>query len=190
MLRTVLLLVYCVFVSIGVAAFLATSTPTPTTPLIPNVEEVGAAPDARVNWAEVWRGGRVRASGWDWFRSHHPLYLIDAESHPTSVEKWATRAEDPFPWVEVLLEQPRDIDEIVLYHAGWRESPAYTNDRYVIRCFRGDEMVDELGVTDNTESVARYSLTCPDTDRIWVWFDCTGPVDVVRLYEIEAWGTP
>ena len=190
MLRNVLLSVYGIVVIIGVVAFLATPMPTPATEPFPGISSEEVAPDTRVNWAEAWRGGQVRASGWDHFRSHHPLYLIDGESHPTTTEKWATRAEDPFPWAEVVFPTTRNIDEIVLRLAGWRESPDFTNDRFIIRCLRGDELVNEIGVLDNTEPIARYTLSCPDTDRVWVWFDCTGPVDVGRLYEIEAWGTP
>jgi hypothetical protein len=176
---------YLLILGIGIAAFLSTDTVTPFTPAVAaNSELLGD----RVNWASLQSGARVRASGWEHFRSHHPLYLIDEEPDPSHEEKWASPTEQRFPWFEVVLDGERDIDVVTLRHGGWREGAEYTNDRYIIRCYRGDTLVSEVGILDNTAPVAEHDLACPAVDRIHVSFDCSGRVDVARIYEIEAWG--
>lgn len=182
-------LLYLALFVVGCIAFLIKTTPAVLTPAIPS--GVPTVQEERVNWASVNHGGRVRASIWDPFRNHHPLYLIDQQSSPTETEKWASLSREPTPWVEVALPEVHDIEEIVLYHAGWREDSRLTNDRYLIRCYRGSLLVADLGVVDNREPIARHPLSCPGVDRIWVAFDCAGrSLDVARIYEIEAWGAP
>lgn len=181
---------YLAAFAVGLIAFLVVPTPIPWTPALSS-SATSLDDGGRVNWAALDSGGRVRASGYDHFRSHHPLYLIDGEANPTGIEKWASLSEEPTPWLEISLEEPRDLDEVVIYHAGWKEQAAFTNDRYTIRCFAGEDMVFEVGVLGNGEAIARHPVDCAGTDRIWVAFDCSsGLPDVARIYEIQAWGVP
>jgi hypothetical protein len=181
-------LLYGALTVVGVAAFVLHPTPDPWTPAVADAQPPPRDASGRTNWAALAAGARVRANEWDYFHSHHPLFLIDGEPEPSLSEKWASLPKDPYPWLEIALDGPHDIDEVVVRHAGWRESAAYTNDRYAVRCYRGDALVAEAGVIDNQEAVARHPLECPQTDRIRLDFDCTGRVDVARIYEVEAWG--
>ncbi len=189
-LRRLLIASYVILFAVGCAAFILSDIPTPETPRFDSSMRSRAG--ARVNWASIRSGGRVRASGWDRFRNHHPLYLIDGEPYPGLVEKWATLREQRVAWIEILPDKPRSLSEITLFHAGWKENKGYTSRRYTIRCYRKDEMVAELRVTGNEEPIAHHPMECPDTDRVLIEFDrrASEADAVIRLFEVQAWGSP
>jgi hypothetical protein len=186
--RRGLIACYLGAVAAGVVAFARSTPPTPATDAY--LSPAGPARDAdlRVNWASMHGGARARASIWDHFRGHHPLFAIDGEAQPAEIEKWASLATTPSPWIEILLPGLHDVEEVVIRHAGWRERAAYTNRRYTVRCFRGEQSVAEVAVADNTAAVARHPIDCRSTDRVVVAFDCTIGEPVARIYEVEAWG--
>jgi hypothetical protein len=115
------------------------------------------------------------------------MYVIDGDEDPGLVEKWVSR-QQRFPWIEVVLSTPRDIDELVIRHAGWREDAALTHDRYTIRCYQGDALRAELGVVGNDARTASHAMPCTMVDRVRIQFDCAGWMHNARIYEVELWG--
>lgn len=180
---------YAVVLTVGLAAWAFTPTPTPWTPAFEGVLSAEPEPGGRVNWAAYVLGTRVRVSDWDRFRSHHPLFLIDGQRRPTQREKWATLPGEPSAWLELDFGRPRLIDTVVLRHAAWREPELRTHERYRITCYRGDSAVARIEVTDNRDAVARNAIACPGTNRLRIEFDTRElRNERVRLYEVEAWG--
>lgn len=57
-------------------------------------------------------GVSVRASSYDTQVGHHPLFVIDGEPHPTSLERWVPDADDPAPWIELVLDRPVDVTAV------------------------------------------------------------------------------
>lgn len=180
--------IYLLVIAAGIVAFSLSSRSLPVTDTSWPASEPPRDAEERLNWASLYAGARVRASSWDNFHSHHPLFLIDGEASPTELEKWASLPATPFPWLEILFSGRHEISELVIRHAGWRETTAYTNDRYTLRCYSGKVLLAEFEVKNNTAPVARHTIACSGADRLRVTFDCTGPVNVARIYEVEAWG--
>jgi hypothetical protein len=150
---------------------------------------VGEAPAGVHNLASFRRGSSVRASSV--FRApenlHHPAFLIDEVAAPSLIEKWTTLASDRAPWVEIRWPEPRQLVRVVLRHAGWREGAQDTAHRYRLSCLTDGAPV-EVVVKDNDEAVATHALPCAAARGVRLDIEPNGPGQLVRLYEIEAWG--
>jgi len=184
---------YLVVFAVGFVAFLR-ERPVPATPWL---DVPPPAPGVRVNLASYLNGASVAVSGFDPFRSHNPMYLIDGNPKPTNVEKWATVRSDRYPFAEVRLAARSDVDEVDLELGGAYEDAGFTMHDYVLRCLRdepgGEEVVSELPVSGNTEARPKHRLRCPATDRVRIDFEVEARKsarEVVRMYEFQVWGTP
>lgn len=154
-----------------------------------------AAPSAgRVNLAHHARGPIVRVSSSDSNRRHHPGYLVDGHAFARETEKWASTYGDEKPWLEVELDGPHDLDEVVLELPSSHREPANLDlRRYRIDCFRGpaaSSAVASLEVLANIDGRPRHPIACPQTSRVRVTFalEPNTPLDVARVYEVEVWG--
>lgn len=156
---------------------------------VPRIEQ---PPQGRHNLAQVSLGPTVRASSFyaDWSAHHHPLFLIDGRAQPQALEKWASSPRDRRPWVEILWREDRELDTVVVRHAGSVEDAGLTVRRYQITCLDAGgrrRLASALRVDDNSQTVATHPLHCAHSRglRVDVWTEAN---DVARLYEIEAWG--
>ena len=188
-----LVAVYLAVFAVGFVAFLH-ERPVPATPWL---DVPPPAPGVRVNLASYLNGGSVAVSGFDQFRSHNPMFLIDGDPKPANVAKWATLRSDRHPFAEIRLAARADVDEVDLELGGAYEDAGFTMHDYVLRCLRdepgGEEVVSELPVSGNKEARPKYRLRCPATDGVRIDFEVRGPrnnPDVVRMYEFQVWGTP
>lgn len=134
-------------------------------------------------------GPTVRASSYfrDWAAQHHPAFLVDGRARPEPIEKWASGPRDRHPWVEIEWREPHDLARVVLTHAGRFEPAAYTVRRYGVTCLRPGGG-PSIAVRDNVQPVATHELDCPGARGVRLDFQPNDERDVVRLYEIEAWG--
>ena len=139
---------------------------------------------ARRNLAHFTEGPTVRASSVLWAARHHPGYLVDGWQHPVLLAKWVSAPGDAAPWAEVQFDRAREVDEVALELASAHERLP-PEPRYRIECFAGATLVASLPVEANSAARPRHALRCPATDRVRVTF---APADMVRLYELEAWG--
>jgi len=135
-------------------------------------------------------GPTVRASSYfrDVLAHHHPLFAFDERSGPSELEKWASSASDPAPWLEVSWREPHDLERVVVRHAGWVEDAMYTVHRYSIRCLGGPDAGREVSVDGNDKPVAEHALACAGSRGIHLDLTSNGAGDPVRIYEVEAWG--
>lgn len=149
-----------------------------------------AAAGELVDLASPAAGATLRVSSYDLFRSHHPLYAVDGEEHPLEVEKWATLTDDRQPFLEVHFAGPAQLERVALDLAGVREPVEYSMSDFTVTCLRDGEPVGERAVHDNHEVRVELELDCQATDTVRVDFTVfdEGPLQVVRLYELEAWG--
>jgi hypothetical protein len=134
-------------------------------------------------------GPTVRASSFfgDWTSHHHPLFLVDGRGMSDLVEKWVSAERDRKPWVEIRWGEPHDLERVVIRHAGWLEPPELTAHRYTIRCLGAAGQGARLDIADNQEAIATHALSCAKTRGIRIEFQRQGS-DLVRVYEVEAWG--
>jgi len=135
-------------------------------------------------------GPTVRASSFygDWLSHHHPLFVVDGREHPDLVEKWACGEHDLHPFIEITWRELHDIERVVIRHAGWIESAALTARRYTIRTLTATGYGPSQDVDSNQEAVASYDLTCRGSRGIRIEFKRNKGDDIVRVYEVEAWG--
>jgi hypothetical protein len=149
-----------------------------------------APPAHSHNMSALEYGPTVRASSYyaDWGGHHHPLFLVDGKPRPAMVEKWASGAGDPHPWVEVLWREPHDLERVVLHHAGVVESSALTVRRYTVACLTAQGRGPSVDVEDNQDSVATHALVCSRVRGVRVTFEPNDKNDIVRVYELETWG--
>jgi hypothetical protein len=148
-----------------------------------------AEPTHEHNLARWDLGPTVRASSYfaDWSAHHHPLFLVDGFASPDLVEKWASGERDARPWVEILWREPHDLERVVIRHAGWLEDPASTARRYTLRCLGAFGRGPSLDIDGNQEAVATHVLRCAEARGIRIDFQRNGD-DIVRVFEVEAWG--
>lgn len=132
-------------------------------------------------------GPLVLASSYDPAAHHHPAFLVDRRARPTQLEKWASAPGDRRPWVEIHWIGPHDLSEVVVVHGAAFEGAVAPIRRYLITCLREGSPAAALAVEGNTQAVARHALAC--SAATGVRLDLLPPgADVVRLYEVEAWG--
>ena len=139
------------------------------------------------NLASLYAGGRVRASGYDGFRHHHPLFAIDEEEHPTPEEKWASLAGDSS--LEVLLAGRAQVRWVTLTLAGAFETPLYTSRDFDVVCLQNGREVARVRQRGNQVARPKILVDCPPVDSVRVEFPArAAPLDRGRVYEIEVWG--
>jgi len=143
-----------------------------------------ADPPGRHDLADFRYGPVVRASSAAWAEHAHPGYVVDRVAAPSSREAWASAADDAAPWLEVELDRPRAIDEVVLA----RPVPAHP---YKLECFARATVVASTFVSDDRGARGRHPLACPGADRVRVTFAGAGPDrgGPVRVDELEVWGS-
>jgi hypothetical protein len=134
-------------------------------------------------------GPTVRASSYfaDWTAHHHPLFVVDGRGPSDIAEKWASGNRDPAPWLEILWREPHDLERVVIKHAGWLEDSGMTAHRYSLRCLGAAGQEPRIDITDNQEAVATHALSCAKARGIHIDFQRNGD-DIVRVFEVEAWG--
>lgn len=148
------------------------------------------APAGEHNLAAWDLGPTVKASSYfhDWSAQHHPAFLVDGRAHPSQVEKWASAPTDRHPWVEIDWREPHDLSRVVITHGGAFEDPSATTRRYRVRCVGAVAGAPFVAVADNTQPVAVHPLPCAQARGVRLDFYPNDPADLVRIYEIEAWG--
>ena len=147
-------------------------------------------PPAGTHNLALWdQGPTVRASSYfgDWQSPHHPLFLVDGREHPELIEKWASAERDHHPWIEILWREPHDLERVVLRHAGSVEAASMTARTYHIECLLDAGRGPKVDVYSNDAAVAEHPLPCDRARGVRIRFDRDGG-DIVRLFEVEAWG--
>lgn len=148
-------------------------------------------PRAEHNLALHTWGPTLRASSYyrEAFSHHHPFFLVDARTQPHEVEKWTSGYHDSKPWTEILWREPRQLERVVVYHAGWRENAKWTVRQYRLVCLLdGGERGESVSVTDNSDAVATHRLACSGARGLRIEWTLNEQGDQVRVYEVEAWG--
>lgn len=142
-----------------------------------------------LNLASYRYGPTVRASSYyrDPTAHHHPMYLVDERRSPALVEKWATAPYDREPWVEIEWRESRQLERVVVHHAGTREGAELTIRSYVVRCL-GSDAAPSVEVSDNQLAVAVHPLRCDGARGVRLELTPNERGDLVRVFEIEAWG--
>jgi hypothetical protein len=140
------------------------------------------------NVASFRYGPTLRASSY--FRQlrahHHPMFLVDEQSSPSGIEKWASAPYDQAPWLEIEWREPRKLQRVVVSHAGLREDPRLNARSYRLRCLR-DAPAPVLEVRDNTDSIATHAFACEGARGVRLEWPLKAG-EQARAYEIEAWG--
>lgn len=152
-----------------------------------------AAPSGDLqNVASAQFGPTVRASSAyaGTSNQHHPAYLVDGRRRPTLPEKWASRADDRAPWVEIVFARPVHLERVVITHGGAVEKAEYTADAYRLRCMHPDGTAGEwLRVEGNRLPKATHPLDCSQASGVRLELTPRAEADnIVRLYEVEAFG--
>ncbi|HEY5959556.1 MAG TPA: hypothetical protein VIV60_23530 [Polyangiaceae bacterium] len=124
----------------------------------------------------------------DAFNQHHPAFLVDGRKNPTNVEKWASRPKDRSPWIELRWRGVHSLSSVVLVHAGSFEAKDLTLHQYTIVCLGEKGETARLGVESNVDNTATHELDCPSAVGIRIELTPNLLGDIVRLYEVEAWG--
>lgn len=119
---------------------------------------------------------------------HHPAFVVDGRRRPTLLEKWASRSDDPAPWIEVRFARPVHLRRVVLTHGGAFEKADYTADTYRLSCIRWDgKPAPSLLVEGNHLPRTTHPLDCSHASGVRLEFTPRAEADyIVRLYEVEA----
>lgn len=147
-----------------------------------------AHPAVMHNLAAFQLGPTLRASSFlsDKDAHHHPAFLIDGRAQPSKLEKWASAPKDKRPWVEIRWRGAKVLGSVVITHAGEFELPELTARSYTVTCLRGDGTSQRWDIAQNSAHIAEHATACRDAVGIRIDFHQYG--DMVRVYEIEAWG--
>lgn len=150
-----------------------------------------AHPKSLHNLAFYRYGTTVSASSYDfWLDSqHHPGFLVDDLKRETADQKWATLSSDVRPWVELRWQQPATLERIQIRHAGAIEEKGYTARKYTITCLTSNAKGSTLEILGNELPVASHDLKCDEAIGVRLTFWPNGKGDVVRVFEVQAWGT-
>jgi len=134
-------------------------------------------------------GPTVRASSYfgDWLNHHHPFFMVDGREHPDLVEKWASGERDPRPWAEILWRDEHTLERVVIHHAGSVENQGLTVREYRVTCLTATGRGPAVDVDANAAPVATHDLSCQAARGIRIDLRRNGN-DIVRLFEVEAWG--
>jgi hypothetical protein len=183
-------LVFCMVLvgvawSYGAAAFLAADGSLTWT--LPRQE---SPPEQAHNLAWFRFGPTLRASSFHRHDAahHHPAFLIDGRAAPTLVEKWCSGILDKAPWIEISWGEPRQLSEVKIWHAGFREAAEHTLRRYRLGCLSAQEPAPSLQVTSNTNAIATHALPCRGARGLRIDWTPNVPGERARVYEVEVWG--
>lgn len=146
------------------------------------------APPADEHNLADWRlGPTVRASGYhrDPLAHFHPVFLVDARTSPSVNEKWVSPP-GPGSWIEITWREPRNLERVVLRHAGELE-PGLSLASYTVQCLREGGPGPSIEVAVNRANLAVHALACPGARGIR-FQPLLEHREVARIYEIEAWG--
>lgn len=136
--------------------------------------------------ASVEYGPVVTASSYEPTGHHHPAFLVDRRRHPTLLEKWASDPADRHPWVEIRWGEPHEVAEVVVVQGAAFEDARYLT-RFLLSCLGGEAGSMARWVND-VRPVGREAMPCPGATGIRLEFVLDAQSDLVRIYEIEAWG--
>jgi hypothetical protein len=131
-------------------------------------------------------GTVVTASSCEPTGHHHPAFLVDRRPRPTLLEKWASDPADRHPWVEIRWGEPHDVTEVVVVQGAALENARYLT-RFFLRCL-GDASGSTARWVNDVRPVGREVMPCPRARGIRLDFLLDAQSDIVRIYEIEAWG--
>lgn len=144
---------------------------------------VSASSDGRLPLSHYTHGATVRASSWDAFRRHHPLFAIDGEPSPTPLERWVPAPSDRAPWLEVRLATRVHVSEVRLVFSSGRVRS------YAVRALSGGAEVAAVRIDDNERHDVRHTID-REAETIRVELARTPGSELVSLDEIEVWGRP
>jgi hypothetical protein len=149
-----------------------------------------APPAGEHNLAAQQYGPLLRASSYNRnpVSYHHPWFLVDGRAQPQLIEKWASAPRDRSPWVEIRWREPRQLDRVVLRHAGGLEGDHLTLRNYTLTCLREGGPPVTLQVRDNHARLASHPLACAGARGVRLDAQLPAATDIVRLYELEAFG--
>lgn len=133
--------------------------------------------------ADLLSGATIRVSSWDGFHEHHPLFAVDGEERPTTIEKWASAPGDRRPWISADFGRSVNVESIVLHLAIGPDEPV--SSRYVLRCL-GTQKSWEI-TSPTREPHPRHQVACDGASGVRVEFLGAPPA---RLYELEVIGKP
>ncbi len=139
------------------------------------------------NLASFEYGPVVVASSYDTANHHHPAFLVDRRPHPTRLEKWVSDPADRRPWIEIMWGEPHDLVELVVVQGAAYESILRLTRRALVSCLRQGSTF-EARTIDDLAPVTRVALPCQAASGVRLDFSVRGGTDLVRLYEVEAWG--
>ncbi len=132
-------------------------------------------------------GPRVVASSYEAAAQHHPAFLVDRRPRPTLLEKWASAPADRRPWIEIRWGEPRELEELVIVQGAAYESARYLARRILLRCL-GDDGALAAQQIDDAAPITRAALPCQGATGVRLEFPLDPGLDLLRIYEIEAWG--
>jgi hypothetical protein len=131
-------------------------------------------------------GPVVTASSCEPAGHHHPAFLVDRRPRPTLLEKWASDPADRHPWVEIRWGEPHDVAEVVVVQGAAFENARYLT-RFLLSCL-GDAPRSTARWVNDVTPAGREVMPCPGATGIRLEFFLDAQSDIVRVYEIEAWG--
>lgn len=141
------------------------------------------------NLAHYAFGPTLRASSFvrDAMRHYHPAFLVDGRRGPSVVEKWASLPSDLSPWLELRWREPRSLARVVITHGA--SHGGARKKRYRLRCLRDEQPAPSLEAREFPSQVASHTLSCERARGLRIdWLREPDDDDLVRVYEVEAWG--
>lgn len=147
-------------------------------------------PAGEHNLASYRYGPRLRASSYfrDSEAHHHPMWLVDEQQRPSLIAKWASSERDRRPWLSIAWREPRTLERVRIQHAGAFEPAEFTARSYRLRCLQRDGIGAELMVRGNRDAHAEHRLACSDALGVRIDFLRRPRAQIVRVFEVEAWG--
>jgi len=147
-------------------------------------------PSSRHNLVARQYGPVIRASSADWFALNHPAYVVDGRLRASTMEKWASAADDRRPWIALSWNELRNVDAIRLAHAGVVESSRFNNRRYALVCLRRSKVVRVYEINNvSVEAVTEHAVQCQQVDQLRIEFNQLSVHERARLYEVEVFGS-
>jgi len=118
----------------------------------------------------------------------HVAYLVDGRANPSSDEKWASRFDDPAPWVELRFRKPHHLERVVVRHVSDVEPDAVAVRRYRVTCLRAKGAGPSVDVRGNQQALVSHPLDCRNALGVRLDLVPNEARKPVALYEIEAIG--
>jgi hypothetical protein len=169
--------------------------------LVQHVREFQGHPIDTHNLASFRYGPTLSASSYlnDFGQQHHPLFLVDEVAKPSIAEKWASAPRDRSPWVEIRWHEPATLERVRLLHPGPIEGKDTNAKMFTIRCIQSNsrrgknsnQLQSNVSITvynNAQDDVTENRLHCQNSIGIRIEMKPNRSTDVVRLFEVEAWG--